>query len=123
MAWKIDLDPEAERELSKLDAPIARRIFGFLSDRLATLEDPRTIGEALKGSRLGDFWKYRVVITGSLLASKITKYVFLLCASETLGGFIGDDRLSKRRRVLIRHRCAILAGQTISISANEPCER
>ena len=60
MVWKIDLDPGAERELSKLDPPIARRILGFLSDRLATLEDPRTIGEALKGSRLGDFWKYRV---------------------------------------------------------------
>lgn len=24
------------------------------------LEDPRSIGEALKGSRLGEFWKYRV---------------------------------------------------------------
>ena len=27
---------------------------------LATLEDPRSIGEALKGSKLGEFWKYRV---------------------------------------------------------------
>ena len=24
------------------------------------LDDPRSIGEALKGSRLGEFWKYRV---------------------------------------------------------------
>jgi len=24
------------------------------------LDDPRSIGEPLKGSRLGDFWKYRV---------------------------------------------------------------
>jgi len=24
------------------------------------LDDPRAIGEALKGSRLGEFWKYRV---------------------------------------------------------------
>ena len=24
------------------------------------LEDPRSIGEALRGSRLGEFWKYRV---------------------------------------------------------------
>lgn len=24
------------------------------------LQDPRSIGEALKGSRLGAFWKYRV---------------------------------------------------------------
>ena len=24
------------------------------------MEDPRSIGEALKGSKLGEFWKYRV---------------------------------------------------------------
>lgn len=60
MAWKIEFDPGAERELSQLDPPIARRLLGFLRDRLATLDDPRSIGEALKGSRLGAFWKYRV---------------------------------------------------------------
>lgn len=60
MAWKIEFDPGAERELSKLDPPIARRILGFLRDRLATLDDPRSVGEALKGSKLREFWKYRV---------------------------------------------------------------
>lgn len=60
MAWKIEFDPSAERELSKLDPPIARRILGFLRDRLATLDDPRSVGEALKGSKLGAFWKYRI---------------------------------------------------------------
>ena len=38
----------------------ARRILAFLFERVAKLEDPRSIGEALKGSKLGDFWKYRV---------------------------------------------------------------
>jgi mRNA interferase RelE/StbE len=28
--------------------------------RVAYLEDPRSIGEALKGEALGIFWKYRV---------------------------------------------------------------
>ncbi|MDD2407770.1 MAG: type II toxin-antitoxin system RelE/ParE family toxin [Tepidiphilus sp.] len=60
MAWKIELDPAAERELDKLDPPIARRILAFLHDRVAKLDDPRSIGEALKGSKLGAFWKYRV---------------------------------------------------------------
>ena len=27
---------------------------------MAVLDNPRSIGEALKGSRLGEFWKYRV---------------------------------------------------------------
>lgn len=60
MAWKIEFDPAAERELGKLDPPVARRILAFLHGRLAPLDDPRRLGEALKGSRLGEFWKYRV---------------------------------------------------------------
>ena len=60
MAWKINLDPAAERELDKLDPQIARRILSFLHQRVATLDDPRSIGEALKGAKLGELWKYRV---------------------------------------------------------------
>ena len=39
---------------------VARRILSFLFDRVAKLDDPRSIGESLKGSKLGAFWKYRV---------------------------------------------------------------
>jgi mRNA interferase RelE/StbE len=60
MIWKIELLADAERALEKLDKQVARRIYAFLSLRLAKLENPRLIGEALKGSRLGEFWKYRV---------------------------------------------------------------
>ena len=60
MAWKVELDPAAERELNKLDPQVARRILSFLHDRVSVLDDPRSIGEALKGSKLGEFWKYRV---------------------------------------------------------------
>ena len=31
-----------------------------MRDRLLVLKDLRSIGQALKGSELGDFWKYRV---------------------------------------------------------------
>lgn len=60
MAWRVELAPAAERELDKIDPQTARRILAFLHERVARLEDPRSIGEALKGSRLGNFWKYRV---------------------------------------------------------------
>ena len=60
MAWLIRLDRQAERDLDHLDPQIARRINRFLFQRVAQLEDPRSIGEALKGSELGEFWKYRV---------------------------------------------------------------
>jgi mRNA interferase RelE/StbE len=60
MAWIIELDRAAERELDKLDPQIARRILTFLYERLAQLNDPRSIGDALTGTKLGNFWKYRV---------------------------------------------------------------
>ena len=60
MVWKVELDPAAVRELDKLDPQMARRILTFLHGRVAVLDDPRSIGEALKGSKLGELWKYRV---------------------------------------------------------------
>ena len=60
MAWKIELDRAAVRELGKLDQQTARRILAFLHSRVAMLDDPRSIGEALKGSKLGEFWQYRI---------------------------------------------------------------
>ena len=60
MAYNVELSESAERELGKLDALQAKRILKFLHQRVAKLEDPRSIGEALHGSRLGEFWKYRV---------------------------------------------------------------
>lgn len=60
MTWKIELTTEADRTLAKMDKQIARRIYAFLFLRLAKLDNPRLIGEALTGKRFGDFWKYRV---------------------------------------------------------------
>lgn len=60
MDWKVSFDPAAERELKKLDPQIAHRILKFLFERVAVSADPRRLGEALKGSRLGEFWKYRI---------------------------------------------------------------
>lgn len=60
MAWRIEFDRAATRDLKKLDRQASRRIIDFLHGRVAKLDDPRAIGDALKGSRLGEFWKYRV---------------------------------------------------------------
>lgn len=60
MAWEIDLSGAARRHLKDIDPPQARRILSFLYERLALLDDPRSLGEALKGARLAGLWKYRV---------------------------------------------------------------
>ncbi|MGA2076874.1 MAG: type II toxin-antitoxin system RelE/ParE family toxin [Terriglobia bacterium] len=60
MAWNVELSESAERELGKLDPQDRKRILRFLHDRLARVEDLRSLGQALHGSRLGEFWRYRV---------------------------------------------------------------
>lgn len=60
MSWTIDFERQAKRDLDKLDSQFRRRVLRFLTERVAALENPRSIGEALKGSELGELWKYRV---------------------------------------------------------------
>jgi mRNA interferase RelE/StbE len=59
MAWKVELSAEADRELGKLDAPQRTGILNFLEGRVAKLDDPRSLGQSRRGSKLGEFWKYR----------------------------------------------------------------
>ena len=60
MVWRIELADSAAKQLRKLDRQVATRILIFLRDRLAKLDDPRSIGDALHGKEFGSFWKYRV---------------------------------------------------------------
>jgi mRNA interferase RelE/StbE len=60
MASTIEFSPVAQKELKKLDSQTAKRILKFLHGRIAPLDNPRLIGEALTGSELGNYWKYRV---------------------------------------------------------------
>jgi mRNA interferase RelE/StbE len=60
LAWRIDFAESAAKQLRKLDPAAARRILEFLRERVASARDPRSLGAALKGDELGQFWKYRI---------------------------------------------------------------
>ena len=60
MAFEIEFDPDAVKDLRKLDRSVQQRLVGFLKERVASLENPRELGEALAGAALGNYWKYRV---------------------------------------------------------------
>ena len=60
MAWAVEFDPDAVKDLKKLDKQVQVRILEFLRTRLTTMNDPRSIGEPLTGAKLGSYWKYRV---------------------------------------------------------------
>ena len=57
---QIEFDPGALDDLKKLDRPVQQRLLGFLRRRVASLDDPRSLGEPLSGARLGSYWKYRM---------------------------------------------------------------
>lgn len=50
MAWRIEFESAAAKELRRLDPQVAGRILKFLRERVAPLDDPRSLGEALKGT-------------------------------------------------------------------------
>lgn len=59
MAWAIEYTESARRQLRKLDRSSASRILDYMDRSVAPLEDPRSVGKALRGA-LGEFWRYRV---------------------------------------------------------------
>lgn len=59
MAWKIEYARSVQKTVRKLDPQVQRRIREYMEQRVASLEDPREIGERLKG-QLSGLWRYRV---------------------------------------------------------------
>jgi mRNA interferase RelE/StbE len=59
LAWTINYADSAKKQLRKLDKAVARRIVDFMDERIASSDDPRRLGKAMKGP-LGDLWCYRV---------------------------------------------------------------
>ena len=59
MAWTIEYDPGALKDLKKLDRQIQREILDYMEERVAKAKDPRDFGKPLRASKFG-LWRYRV---------------------------------------------------------------
>jgi mRNA interferase RelE/StbE len=59
LAWTIEYADTARRQLHEIGKKPAQRILSYMDTRIAPLEDPRSLGKALRGP-LGDLWRYRV---------------------------------------------------------------
>ena len=59
LAWRVQIDDRAARDIRKLDRDEQHRILSFLRKRVAIDEDPRRFGQPLTGSKTG-LWRYRV---------------------------------------------------------------
>lgn len=59
MPWRVRWDKRALKEAKHLSVVDRDRIARFLNERVAPLDNPRDLGEALAGPWSG-YWKYRV---------------------------------------------------------------
>ena len=57
--WMIRYLKSTQKDAQQLDPQIRKRIKEFMEQRVAKLENPRRLGEPLKG-QLADLWRYRV---------------------------------------------------------------
>ena len=57
--YNVEYDPHVMKKLSKLDAPIRKRIKNWIDKNLEGCENPRLHGKALQGDWEGH-WRYRV---------------------------------------------------------------
>lgn len=59
MAWTVEISAFAQKQLGKLDKPVAERILDWLDDRVEGCKNPRHFGEPLSGAMAG-LWRYRI---------------------------------------------------------------
>lgn len=59
LAWTIEWDKRAFKELKKLNQRIQCAIINYLNMHVAEADHPRKVGKPLKGNKSG-LWRYRV---------------------------------------------------------------
>jgi mRNA interferase RelE/StbE len=59
LAWTIEFEQDAIRQLNRLDKAVRRRIVEYLEVRVAASGDPRQFGKPLRRDKAG-LWSYRV---------------------------------------------------------------
>jgi len=59
LAWTIEYDESALKDLKKLDRQVQREILDFMEKRIGQAEDPRSFGKPLRHSKFG-LWRYRL---------------------------------------------------------------
>jgi len=59
LAWKIEFENAAKKDLKRLDRQTQKNILQYLRNRIITDEDPRRFGNPLS-KNLSGLWKYRI---------------------------------------------------------------
>jgi len=60
LTWEIKYTESALRQLKKIDKPIARKMLDFMDERIAHIENSRSVGKNLVGPKIRPYWRYRI---------------------------------------------------------------
>lgn len=85
LAWKIEYDKAAEKQLGKLDKPIAKQIRDYMRE-VAELDSVVDRGDPLEGNLAG-LWRYRVGkyrIICDIVADVLVVYVIDIDHRDTI---------------------------------------
>ena len=77
MAWKVEFQKSAAKKLRALDRPIQQRIVTYFRTRVLSADDPRQLGKALTGDKVG-LWRYRIGDYRAICRLKDEKLVVLV---------------------------------------------
>ena len=77
MAWTIEYDEGAVKDLKKLDRQMQREILNYMEKRIAKADDPRTFGKPLRHSKFG-LWRFRLRDFRIICQLQETKLVVLV---------------------------------------------
>ena len=60
MVWTVEYAASVRKSVRKLAPDVRKRIRRYIEERLASLDDPRQLGAALRGTQFEDLWRFRV---------------------------------------------------------------
>lgn len=86
MAWRVEWDAKAVKELQKLDKQLQKSILRYLRERIAVKENPRRLGRALAHDQCG-LGRYRV------------QNVRIICSIDEQGVLVLVLRVGHRKNV------------------------
>lgn len=89
MAWKIEYDEGAVKDLRKLDRQVQREILDYMDKRIAKADDPSAFGKPLRHTKFG-LWRYRLRDYRIICQLQDAKLIVLVVAIGHRSGIYKD---------------------------------
>lgn len=96
MAWRVEFARGAQKDLARLDAGTQQRVLRFFAERIEPSDNPRSLGEPLRGPVIGRYWKYRLGDYRLICDVQDTLLLVVVVRSVTAGRSTADSVYSRQ---------------------------